>query len=215
MKRLALAALVMCAAALPAAAQDATAIVGRAARVYRSMGALQADFAQTITDPMLGPEESRGTLVQSGQNRLAMRFADPAGDAIVVDGKQVWIYTPSSTPNQVIRLPVPSGPVYGFNLLGWLLDRPAERYRVRFLRTEAVSGRQTDVVELLPKSDDIPFSKAILWLDHEDALPRKLEVRERGGMTRTLLLSNLRPNAPTTEKTFVFTVPRGTKIVDQ
>ena len=215
MKRLALAAFVACTVAAPAAAQDAGAIVGRAARVYRSMGALQADFAQTITDPMLGPEDSRGTLVQSGQNRLAMRFTDPAGDAIVVDGKQVWVYTPSSTPNQVIRLPVPTGPVYGFNLLGWLLDRPAERYRVRFLRTEAVAGRQADVVELLPKSDDIPFSRAVLWLDQEDALPRKLEVKERGGMTRMLQLSNLRPNAPTTERTFAFVVPRGTKVVDQ
>ncbi len=199
----------------PVAAQDAGAIVGRAARVYRSVGALQADFVQTITDPMLGPEESRGQLVQAGQNRLAMRFSDPAGDAIVVDGKHVWVYTPSSTPGQVVRLPVPTGPVYGFNLLGWLLDKPAERYRVRFLREDRVGTRSVDVVELLPLSDDIPFSRAVLWLDQEDALPRRLDVKERGGLTRSLVLSNLRPNAPTSERTFAFDLPRGTKVVDQ
>ena len=210
-----MAALLCAAKAGSLVAQDAGAIVGRAASVYRSLGTLQAAFVQTITDPMLGPEESRGTLVQSGQNRLAMRFSDPDGDAIVVDGKQVWIYTPSTTPNQVIRLPVPSGPVYGFNLLGWLLDKPAERYRVRFLRVEPVGGRATDLVELLPRSDDIPFSRALLWLDQADALPRKLEVKERSGATRTLVLSSLRPNAATTSRTFVFEVPRGTKIVDQ
>jgi outer membrane lipoprotein carrier protein len=194
---------------------DAIAVVGRAARVYRSVGALQADFVQTITDPMLGPEESRGTLVQAGQNRLAMRFSDPEGDAIVVDGTWIWVYTPSTTPGQVVRMPVPTGPVYGFNILGWLLDKPVERYRSRYLRADTVGGRAVDVVEMVPLSEDIPFSRAVLWVDREDALPRRLDVKERGGLTRTLVLSSLRPNAPTTERTFAFRAPRGTKIVEQ
>lgn len=202
--------------ALPLAAQQNGAeIAGRAARAYRNVGALQATFAQTITDPMLGPEESAGVLVQSGQNRLAMRFTEPQGDAIVVDGKHVWIYTPSTTPDQVIRLPVPTGPVYGFNLLGWLLDRPSERYRIRYVRSEPVNGRPTDVLDLVPLADDLPFRRALLWVDVEDALPRKLEVQEKGGLTRTLVLSDLRPNIAVGERTFRFDVPRGTRIVDQ
>src|SRR5215212_12208023 len=117
------------------AAQDAEAIIGRAARVYRSLASLQADFVQMIDNPMIDSAESRGTLVQAGPAKLAMRFTDPAGEAVVIDGQSVWIYTPSTTPGQVIRMGVPSGgPVYGFNMLAWLLDRPAERYTASYLR---------------------------------------------------------------------------------
>lgn len=200
----------------PAAAQEANAVVGRASRVYRSLAALQADFAQTIDDPMLGPEDSKGVLVQSGEAKLSMRFTDPKDDAIVVDGKHAWIYTPSTTPGQVIRAELPSGgPVYGFNLLGWLLDKPSERYKTTYLRPDTLNGRSMDVVELVPLSDDLPFTRAVLWLDKEDALPRRLDVRERGGLRRTLVLSNLRPNAPVTDKTFVFDVPGGVRVVRQ
>ena len=105
------------------------AVVGRASRVYRSLASLSADFVQVIDNPMIDSAESRGTLVQAGTAKLAMRFTDPPGEAIVIDGEHVWIYTPSTVPGQVIRTAVPSGgPVYGYNLLAWLLDRPAERY---------------------------------------------------------------------------------------
>lgn len=219
MSRRALAAALLAAAALtsPAAAQrdDAAAVVGRAARVYRGLTSLKADFVQVIDDRMIGTFESRGTLVQSGQNRLAMRFSDPAGDAIVMDGTFVWAYTPSTTPGQVIRLPVPSGPVYGFNVLAWLLDRPTERYRLTYLRRDFVSFAQTDVVELVPISPDLPFRRAVLWLDRDAALPRRVEIEERSGAMRTLTLSKLRTNESVGEKTFRFTVPDGVRVIEQ
>ena len=128
---LVLAALAAALAAAPsvALAQDAGAIVGRSSRVYRSVSSLSADFVQVIDNPMIDSATSRGTLVQAGPDKLAMRFTDPPGEAIVIDGQSIWLYTPSTTPGQVIRMGLPSGgPVYGYNILAWLLDRPAERY---------------------------------------------------------------------------------------
>ncbi len=206
----------LAAAPLPARAQDdGAAIVGRAARVYRGLGSLSAEFTQVIDDEMVGTFESHGTLVQSGQNRLSMRFSDPKGDAIVVDGQHVWVYTPSTTPGQVIRLPLPSGPVYGFNVLAWLLDKPSERYRITYLRRDFVGFTPADVVELVPAAPDIPFRKATLWLDRDSALPRKLVVEERPGATRTLTLSKLRTNQPASDRLFRFDVPDGVRVVDQ
>jgi len=202
--------------ASPAAAQDAQAIIGRAARVYRSLRSLRADFVQVIQNPMIDSAESKGTLVQAGPAKLSMRFSDPAGEAIVIDGQHVWVYTPSTVPGQVVRLSVPSGgPVYGYNLLAWLLDRPAERYRPSYLRTERVGGRTTDVIELIPAVPDLPFTKAIIWLDRDDALPRRLEIHEQSGATRTLTLSRLRVNESVPERTFTFEVPSGVRVVDQ
>jgi outer membrane lipoprotein-sorting protein len=201
---------------IPAAAQDAGEIIGRSARVYRSLASLQADFEQVINNPMIDSAESKGTLVQAGSAKLAMRFSDPPGEAIVVDGKHVWIYTPSTVPDQVLRMKVPSGgPAYGYNLLAWLLDRPAERYKPSYLRTERVGGRTTDVIKLVPAVPNLPFTEATVWLDREDALPRRLEIQEHSGATRTLRLARLRTNAPIAEGTFTFKVPAGARLVDQ
>ena len=199
----------------PMAAQDAQSIVGRAARAYAAAGSLRADFEQRIEDSLIGTFDSRGSLVQSGQAKLAMRFTEPAGDAIIIGGQQVWVYTPSTTPGQVIRMPLPAGPVYGFNVLSWILDRPAERYRMRFLRTDRVGGRPVDVVELIPTVPELPFSRAVVWLDRDDALPRKLEITERRGGTRTLTLSRVRVNESVPDRTFAFDVPSGVRVVDQ
>jgi outer membrane lipoprotein-sorting protein len=202
--------------ASPAAAQDAQAIIGRAARVYRSLRSLRADFVQVIQNPMIDSAESKGTLVQAGPAKLAMRFSDPPGEAIIIDGQHVWVYTPSTVPDQVVRLSVPSGgPVYGYNLLAWLLDRPAERYRPSYLRTERLGGRTTDVIQLIPAVPDLPFSKAVIWLDRDGALPRRLEIHEQSGATRTLTLSRLRVNEAVPERTFTFDVPSGARVVDQ
>jgi outer membrane lipoprotein carrier protein len=199
-----------------ARAQDANALVGRSSRVYRSLSSLTADFVQIIDNPMIDSAESRGRLVQAGPDKLAMRFTDPAGEAVIIDGRSVWVYTPSTTPGQVIRMSVPSGgPVYGYNMLAWLLDRPAERYTASYLQADVVGGRSMDVVQLVPAVPDLPFEKAVLWLDRADGIPRRLEITEHSGATRTLTLSKVRVNQPVPEGTFRFEVPSGVRVVDQ
>ena len=205
-------------AVAPAAAraQDANALVGRSSRVYRSLSSLTADFVQIIDNPMIDSAESRGTLVQAGPDKLAMRFTDPPGEAVIIDGRSVWVYTPSTTPGQVIRMSVPSGgPVYGYNMLAWLLDRPAERYTASYLRADVVGGRSMDVVELVPAVPDMPFERAVLWLDRADGIPRRLEITEHSGATRTLTLSKVRVNQSVPDSTFRFEVPSGVRVVDQ
>jgi outer membrane lipoprotein carrier protein len=204
------------AATAPAHAQNAGEVIGRAARVYRSLASLQADFEQVIDNPMIDSAESKGTLVQAGSAKFAMRFSDPPGEAIVIDGKHVWIYTPSTVPGQVIRMKAPTGgPAYGYNLLAWLLDRPAERYKPSYVRSERLAGRTTDVVKLVPAVPDMPFTEATIWLDREDALPRRLEIHEQSGATRTLRLTRLRTNERMPDNTFRFKVPAGSRVVDQ
>jgi outer membrane lipoprotein carrier protein len=200
----------------PAQAQDAQAIIGRSARVYRSLRSLSADFVQVIDNPMIDSAQSQGTLVQAGPAKLAMRFSEPPGEAIVIDGEHIWVYTPSTVPGQVVRLSVPNGgPVYGYNLLAWFLDRPTERYKPSYLRTEQRNSRPLDVIQLIPTVPDLPFSKAVIWLDRADALPRRLEIQEESGATRTLELSRIRVNEAVPDQTFTFKVPKGVRVVDQ
>jgi outer membrane lipoprotein-sorting protein len=111
---------------------------------------------------------------------------------------------------------VPSGgPVYGYNILAWLLDRPAERYTSSYVRSDRLNGRAVDVVQLDPAVPDLPFEHAVLWLDKEDGLPRRLEITEPSGAIRTLTLSKVRVNRQVPKSTFTFEVPSGVRVVDQ
>jgi len=202
--------------AAPLQAQDPAAIVRRAGAVYRGLGSLQADFVQIIEDPGLGDTlRSAGKLYQAGANSFAMRFSDPADEAIVIDGKFLWLYTPSTTPGQVIRARMETDPVYGANLLARILDRPSERYNSTWLRSDTLAGRRVDVVAIVPRAGSLSFSKAVLWLDSQEALPRRIELSEAQGVRRILILSQLRPNAPIDRGIFEFRVPKGVRVVDQ
>jgi outer membrane lipoprotein-sorting protein len=54
-----------------------------------------------------------------------------------------------------------------------------------------------------------------VWLDRDDALPRRLEISERRGGVRTITLSHVRANTALPADAFAFTVPDGVRIVDQ
>jgi outer membrane lipoprotein-sorting protein len=58
-------------------------------------------------------------------------------------------------------------------------------------------------------------TKAIVWLDQEKALPRRLEIHEESGATRTLSLSRIRVNEPLPSQTFAFKAPKGVRVVEQ
>lgn len=194
---------------------DPGAIIERAARTYRRIASFRADFRQVIVDSMIGTFESHGRLLQAGESKLSMRFTDPEGEAIIMDGERLWVYTPSTTPGQVLRLQIPSDPAYGPNVLAWILTRPAERYQARYLRADAVAGRGVDVIALTPIDRSLPFTRAIVWIDQFDNLPRRLEIHERSGQQRTLILTGVETNRRVSEASFRFEVPPGVRIVDQ
>lgn len=195
--------------------QDGPAIAARAGRTYRALTSIRASFHQSIEDRMIGTQESRGELVQAGSAQLLMRFTEPAGDAIVLDGTYVWVYTPSTTPGQVIRMTMPTDPVYGPNVLARILDKPAERYETTLIRTDVLDGRPVDVVEFMPNAADPLFRRAVLWLDRETFLPRRLELDELSRARRVLTLSRIRTNTPVSRNEFTFAVPAGVRVVDR
>ena len=196
---------------LHAQTPDAAAILTRAASAYAAAGSLEADFRQTIVDENIGTFRSRGRLAQQGTDRFAMRFTDPRGEALVMDGTKLWVYTPSTTPGQVIRMPQPAGPGAP-NLVAWLLDSPNTKYQATWLRKDTTGA---DVVRLVPRDLSLPFREATVTFAATDGLPRSIDVIERTGTRRTLLLRNVRSGRRLRASTFQFSVPSGVRIVDQ
>ena len=198
-------------------AQDPGPILDHASASYQTIRTLSAEFTQVITNPMLGaPDTTRGKLYQMRPSRFAMRFTHPRGDRIVADGRHLWLYTPSTTPGQVIRTTIPATSTSGGpNFIGQFVERPRERYRARYVRADSIAGRATDVVELVPKTDDLPYSNAVVWIDREDGLVRRVEIEETSGQHRTLVLAKLAVNQGVPDREFTFSPPAGLRVVDQ
>jgi outer membrane lipoprotein carrier protein len=207
---------VLAGAVLPASAagQDAAVTaLQRAERMYERLSTLRADFVQTLENPMLGEEQATGRLFLAPPNRFAMRFTEPEGDRIVLDGEWLWLYAPSSVPDQVIRQPVPSRGAASPNLIGQFADRPLERYAAEFVRTETPGpGVTVDVVKLRPHRDDMGFRWAEVAIA-QDGMFHRIVVLEESGQRRTLTFANLEADVAIPEGELRFTPQRGTRVV--
>jgi len=198
------------------AVQDPGPVLDRASAAYQTIQTLSAEFVQVVANPLLGaPDTTRGRLYQMRPNHFAMRFTHPRGDRIVADGRHLWLYTPSSTPGQVIRTAIPRVGTAGPNLIGQFVERPRERYRARYLRADSLAGRMTDVVAMVPRATDFPYSEAVVWIDRDDALVRRIEIVETSGQRRTLVLEKVVVNRGVPGREFTFSPPAGLRVVDQ
>jgi len=199
--------------ATPVAAQDAVAALQRAEDAYRRLTTLRADFTQTIENPMLGaPEQSRGVLFLEPPNRFAMRFSDPEGDRIVADGTWLWLFAPSSVPDQVIRQPVPRGGMTTPNLMGQFAERPLERYEARYVATDTVAGVEVDVVALRPRTEGMGFRSAEIAVAG-DGMFRRIMMIEESGQRRTLVFSGIRTGVSIPPAEFRFQPGPGVRVV--
>jgi outer membrane lipoprotein carrier protein len=196
--------------------QDPGPALDRASAAYQTVTTLSAEFVQVIANPLLGaPDTTRGKLYQMRPSRFSMRFTNPRGDRIVADGRHLWLYTPSTTPGQVIRTAIPSAGTTGPNLIAQFVEQPRERYRAHYLRADSLAGRMTDVVVLVPRATDLPYSEAMVWIDRSDGLVRRIEIVEVSGQRRTLVLDKLAVNRGVPGREFTFSPPAGLRVVDQ
>lgn len=204
-------------AALTAAlgSQDSTgALLDRAAREYASIRTVRAQFEQTLTNPNTGATRTaQGEFFQRGPSRFALRFSDPAGDAIVSDGGALWLYLPSSAKGQVLKLPREAGA--GLDFLTQLLTAPREHYAVSVLGDTMVGPRATAVFALTPTGANAPFTRATLWVGRRDAFLWQVETVEPSGLVRRVRFTAIRTNVPLPGNALTFRVPEGVRVIDQ
>jgi len=193
---------------------DADAAYARVTQVWSTTKTLQANFDQTITNPILGRTvSSRGVFVQERPNRVSITFTEPAGDRIVGDGKHLWVYLPSSSPKQVLKLPADADGAIVADLLGQLFDTPKRAFTITGGETVQINGRATRRVQLVPKSAAaVPFSKAVLWLDGTEARPVRVQVLDSQGIDRLITLTSWVVDAALPKDAFRFIMPKGATV---
>jgi outer membrane lipoprotein-sorting protein len=205
-------------ALLPAArarAQDAGAILDRAVAAYGRVSTFRADFVQEVSDPMIGDAEpSRGEFLQQRPNRFAMRWRQPRGDLIVADGQYLWVFLPSSTPNQVVRSRLTGRAGESADIVAEFLDRPRDRFGVAYVRADRAGARVADVLALTPLQRSASYSRVLIWVDRQDTLVHKVEITEASGSVRRIAFDRIRINVTIPASAFTFQPPAGIRVVD-
>lgn len=190
-------------------------LLARAESAYASLSSLTALFDQTIEVPLLGRRrEGTGVWYQKAPARFRMEFHQPEGDLIVADGRHVWLYYPSTHPGQVIRSAIDARSAgAGMVDLQGRIFAEARRYVAAFGGSEVVAGSPTYRIDLTPTGDS-PYLRVRVWLDAESLLVRKFEITERNETVRTVVLRDLRPEAPVPNDLFWFSPPPGTDVFE-
>jgi len=198
-----------------AQATEPLALVEATAAHYARVTRFCADFTQTLVVPLLGEERTgTGQMCQSRPNKFAMRFSDPEGDLVVVDGEWVWLYYPSLDANQVIRLAMTGGAgAYDFHKE--FLEDPATKYDVAYEALEEVAGRQTHRLRLLPLAR-ASYQSAVIWIDEQEPVLRQVRIVDENGTVRTITLErvDLDP-VDVGDDWFTFTPPPGAQVISR
>ena len=190
-------------------------LLDRAVAAWSKVKTARATFEQTITNPLTGRTmTANGEYQQERPGKLAVTFADPANDRIVADGKHVWLYLPSTAPDQVIKSVQSASGTGTVDLTAQFLTSPRSKYKIDAVGTQVVSGRATHGFNLIPKSSEsAPFMAASVWIDDQDATIRQFEVTDASGVQRKVRLKSFKTNVPVDAGAFVFTPPAGVRVV--
>src|SRR5262249_50216803 len=119
------AAAILVSAAPAVRGQSGDGTIDRAVQGWAKIKSVRGTFEQTVTNQLTSSSATaRGEYAQDRPNLLSIRFTQPAADAIVSDGKTVWVYLPSTAPGQVIKRSATDRTQTPIDLTGAFLDSP-------------------------------------------------------------------------------------------
>src|SRR5687768_13259001 len=152
MKRLFATAAALVAFAAPLQAQTAESVIERAVNAYKTIRTMRGSFEQTLRNPLTSSVmTARGDFEQQLPDRISVKFTDPKGDRIVVNGTTAWLYLPSTNPGQAYKVPAAAGGG-SLNITEQFLKAPAARFTMTSGGSATIGEHATHAVNLVPKS---------------------------------------------------------------
>ena len=175
---------------------------------------MRAEFRQTLTNPLTGnTQTTSGVILRKKPNLLNINFE--GGDRVAADGSTLWVYLPSSTPGQVMRMPYSGANASNLDPAEQFLNSPRTRFNVTSSGTATVAGRATHAVTLIPKRANPNLTSAKVWIDDTDWSIRQFDVESPNGLKRHVVITGFTANPALSTSSFKFAVPKGAKVIDQ
>ncbi len=179
---------------------------------YQALSTLCARFHQEIEVTLLGETRTgEGRLCRRQPAEFSMRFSDPEGDLVVVDGEFLWTFYPSMDPKQVMRFSA-AGAEGRFNFYKNLLENPRHRFGATYEGLEEVDGRRAHKLSLTAK-EGVGFRAAIVWIDSESDLITGVDVHDVNESIRRVRLTEIRVDIDVPDEEFRFVPPPGARVM--
>jgi len=199
---------------LSSEAQDsqAYAVLSDASRNYSGVETFCAQFHQVIEVTLLNQVRSgNGKMCQRQPDEFSMRFSDPAGDLVVVDGESVWTFYPSMDDQQVLKFSGLNSDGR-FNFYKNLLTNPKDRFDATYQGIEEIDNQRAHRVFMKPKETQ-GFRSTVVWIDTETELIINLEVHDSNESIRKIRLTDIQLDIVLADDEFRFVPPEGVRVI--
>src|SRR5256884_8180144 len=180
---------------------------------YSRMIDLRAEFTQTAFNKSLNQTiPAEGTVYLKKGGKLRWEYKEPTPQAIVSDGKKLWVYTPALNQVNVGDAPEAlAGPAGSF-LAG--LGRLRAEFSVRFLNPAQPPDAEGNWgLDLEPKQPLPTLARLILTVDAQTWAVRKAVVYDQFENTVTMRLTKVAINSSLPDHLFTFVIPKGVATV--
>jgi outer membrane lipoprotein carrier protein len=194
--------------AIVVAGDTAEDILSKMQKKYDTIKDATVTFTQHVQFGVTKSEETfSGKLVMKKGNKYRIEMEQ---QILVTDGKSVWSY--AKVNNQVLIDRYKEDPK-AFSPDKILVNVPAN-YTSTLLGKEKLGGHETAILKLVPRNDKSNIQWMKVWVDDDDALMRKIQVRDVSENLTTYTISDILLNTGVPESQFTFDAPAGVEVID-
>ena len=187
-------------------------VLEEASEHYRRVKTLCAHFHQVIDVTLLRQSRrGEGTICQLQPDKFSMRFSDPEGDVVIVDGEFLWTFYPSMDDKQVMRFDA-EGAEGRFNFYKNFLVDPRGRFQATYEGREDLGAGPSHKIVLSPKEPS-GFRTATVWIDVRRRLIIGVDIHDANESIRRIRLTDIRLNLELPETEFRFVPPQGARVI--
>jgi outer membrane lipoprotein carrier protein len=177
---------------------------------YGRMRGLAAEFEQTYRAPGQRERRERGRLVLQRPRRMRWEYDPKPGKLFIVNGRDVWFYSPAD--REATRADLSRVSDARFPFL-FLLGQTNLRREFRSVTLLGQGGSQsgTSVLRLVPRGNASGLREILLEV-HGDGSVLRVTLADSAGATSEVALSNVRENFLAPMDAFEFRPPPGVTV---
>jgi len=180
---------------------------------YDTVRDFSTDFQHVYVGGLLKRQVTeRGRLLIKKPGKMRWEYTAPEKKTFVSDGVKIYSYIPADQ-QVIVSTPPPPGEATTPALFLAGQGDLTRDFTVSDAPTPKGLPEGTRSLKLVPKVEQAEFDALILSVDPVSLTLRGLASEDSQGGTSSFLFTNLQENVGTSDKAFVFTMPRGVDVV--
>ncbi|MHB1285455.1 MAG: LolA family protein [Leptospirales bacterium] len=180
-------------------------------KTFEKQKGFESQFSQKLKVPNGDPIASEGNLIYKSPGKMILRYLNPAGQVLLLEGNSLAFYVPQS--HQVLMKTmhsrnIPETPALLFANLGHL----RKFFYIRPEQGGSVPRQGIYALELIPRKPDRHLATARITVDMGTGLPRSITFTEFNGTEIAINLLTLHPLSKVSDRSFQLRLPPGTTV---